>query len=388
MKSRRSIAWGIGASLLVALACSSKESSSVVGTSSGLVTVAGGGRIQTEDGIILEVPPDAVTQDVRVTLARLDSSSTGDPSIFTGVRFEPDGLALRKAATLTLPLPLGLSLSSPPLELIFAGSDPRQAVESGLVADVSGGKNAVLRIWHFSGNSCAVNCHGGTREFLTKQLAERGIELTNCVKARYPNSLPANCGDLHSDESVQAILGTFFDELPSCCDDGQDVSEAQLQQLRDAVASGRNVVVGYAAGLFGARTGPNGFYPAMNHTATAELVNGELMLRNTVVIPKAGGDDVLRLLGGTNVVHWPLARLNEFRRLRAAEGLEIAACGTPGCLGSDKGGPYAPLAARPVPWSAVRLFVERATPPSSAACTLLDAGAPATDAGPPPVTHP
>lgn len=372
MRSKRTVGWVIGGGFVVALACSSTETP-VSSSSTGLITVANGGVIRTADGIVLEVPPDAVTQDVEVTVTRVDAAATSDPSVFIGARFEPDGLVLRKAAKLTLPLTN--PTTSPPLELVFAGSDPREAVESGLVADVSDGKNAVLSIWHFSGNSCAVNCHGGTREFLTKQLAARGLDLTACVTAKYPNSLPAHCEDLHSDESAQAILGTFFDELPSCCDEGQEVSEAQLEQLRAAVAQGRNVVVGFARTAFGSRGGPNNFYPAMNHTATVELVNGVPMLRNSVVIPRNGGAKILEKLGGTNVVYWPLADLNGFRRLKAGVGLELATCGTPGCLGNDQGGPFTPLAVRPVPWSAVRLFVERATPPSASSCKPADAGA-------------
>ncbi len=367
----RSLVTWIGV-LLVALSCSSEKSSGPdLSPAKGLISATGGGTIRTASGIVLEVPPGAVSQDVEVTVFPLDAAgATATPSFVQGVRFEPEGLALKKAATVRLPL--SAATSAPPLELVFNGSDPNRAIASGNVADLSSdGLTATLSVWHFSGAICASNCHGGTREFLTPKLGAHGSDLTACVTERYPDSLPAHCEDLHSDESIQAILDTFFDEVPSCCDEGQDVSAAQLQSLADAVNRGRNVVVAFNRGAFPPRNGRHGFYPVMNHTASVEIVGGVPKLRNTVVIPKAQGSEILAKLGGTNLVYWPLAELNAFRKLRAAEGLEIFACNDPGCLGNDRGGPYAPLAERPFPWSAVRLYVERDQP----TCASADAGA-------------
>lgn len=375
--SRIVLAW-IGL-LVVAISCSSEETTpdEDLTPARGLVTAANGGTIRTPSGIVLEVPPGAVAADVEVTVFPLDTArATATPSFVQGARFEPDGLALKKAATLTLPLKV--AATTPPLELVFNGNDPNRAIASGDVAELSAdGRAATLRVWHFSGAICATNCHGGTREFLTPKLSARGTDLTKCVTARYPESLPARCEDLHSDESIQAILDTFFDEVSGCCDEGQDISASQIQAIVDAVNRGRNVVVAFNKRAFPPRSGKHGFYPFMAHTATIEIVGGVPKLRNTVVVPTAQGSEVLAKLGGTNLVYWPLADINAFRRLKAAEGLEIAACNSPGCLGNDRGGPYAPLAERPEPpWSAVRLYVEREKP----TCTSDDAG---TDAGKP-----
>ena len=382
VRARRAASAVCAMGIMVACASTGDSSAPTDAPATGMISAREGGTIRTQGGIVLEVPPGAVPNDTSVTVTPIDARASGDAAIVAGARFEPDGLELLAPATLRLPFTS--NGTNPPIELVFRGSDARNAMASGIVADVSSRTHAVLSIWHFSGNICARNCHGGTREFLTARLAAKGLDLTACVTSKYPSDLlPAKCEDIHSDQSVQAILGTFFEEqTPSCCDAGQDVPSAQLAQLAQLAASGRNVVIAFQAGGFGTRGGDHGFYPSMNHTATIEIVGGVPMLRNTVVVPTQGGVDILALLGGTNLTYWPLAELNRFRTLHSGEALEIAACKDlpeaerPGCLSAPHG-PFHPLAVRPIPWSAVRIFVERE---KALDCTSRDAGPDASDA--------
>jgi len=358
-----------------------KDADTPPDATSGLISVAAGGVVRTPAGITLEVPPGAVSRDVEVTIASLQAAAL-DPGWGAGVRLEPSGLRFSKPATLTIPLSRAAAPDRLPGHLEFLGSDPASAYQNGLAASLSADRRSVtIKISHFSGAICAANCHAGTREFLTKAFAARGLDarqMQECIGRKFPGAtLPEACDWLDPPE-VQLILDTFFDQIDfNEYTAGVDVGPGVVERLAMMAASGRNVVFAFSEGGLQRRSGPRNLYPDIDHTATVELRDGQWQIRNTAKV----GSAVLRALGGTNLAWWPLDDLNGFRKLLQGVGVEVQACGKPGCLARDYEGDesnpsdriYAPLEERKVPWSAVRIYVEKTD--AIAACRT-DAGAP------------
>lgn len=342
-----------------------------------------GGTIQTSNGLSLDIPQGALASTTTITLTPLSPSQLAAPGTIAGVRLEPDGLQFKVAATLKVPLPEAFPLQSPPAELEFK-TDPANAYPTGRTVELSpDGKTAIFKVTHFSGRICASNCHAGTREYLRAKFAERGCcgaEMDRLVTAKFPTvKLPTSC-DMLGETAVQAMLDTYFDDVAGF-DADDAIPSNVVPSLIAHLNSGRNVVIAFKQNVFGQREA-NGFYRAVAHTAAIEMHNGEYQIRNAVV----AGPQVLAALGGTNLAWWPLKDLDGFRKAYQGVGVEMQACGKPGCLGPDgidPGDPkyiYLPLSTRMVPWNALRIYVEKSSHACSgrdlkpAACTSTDGG--------------
>ncbi len=359
--------------------------------------VAVDGAVLTSGGITAEIPPGALPEDMTVALIRVRAAAAeGEP--LGAARFEPEGTVLLKPITLRFPLPADWNGDETPIVFEFMGNDPDNAVETGAYARVTGTAGhyvAEVLISHFSGAICAQNCHAGTMRFALERFAARGCSRDSIlagVRRGYPD-VPVSdeeCG-IRSVETIQAFLDTYFDDIGGY-NAGQPVPGALLGQINDYVREGRQVVLAFKPGQWGARSGTNHFYPTdvrdYSHTAALELVDGEVQIRNTLA---TDNPQLIQALGGENLVHYPVDGLNDFRNLPAGVAVEIAACGEPGCLsdasknylglhiypplggvsyaGGEWSNPWdyynkfkswwSGIPPRSVPWSAVRIYVEK-----------------------------
>lgn len=329
------------------------------------ISSATGGSLSTARGAVLEVPPGALPADTEIALTEFDATALAgvDETFIAGVRLEPEGLTFSTPATLRVPLPAPWPEGTDPIELVFKGGDPSNAVETGMTVALSDDRQtAIFEVTHFSGRICANQCHAGVREYITAQFAARGCtrdEWKVRVLGKYPGlELRDTCESITTNE-LGGMLDSFFDEVGSGWNAGQDVPAETLTQLATWAEQGRNVVILFNNDANGPRGGAHQFYWAA-HSCVLEKKDGTWQMRH-VFIPRSQA--FMNQIGGTNIFWWPLADLNNFRNQKSGVGLEVYYCGTPGCFGSDDPEdllkPYDPLEKRVVPWDAVRIFVER-----------------------------
>ncbi len=321
-----------------------------------------GGSLKASNGLEFVVPAGALAAKTSLTLTQLDAKSFTDGTAVAGVLMEPSGLQFAQPATLTVPLPEAWPADATAVELEFK-TTAAGAYETGRELQLSADRRkATFEVRHFSGKICAKNCHAGTREFLRARFRERGCcadETNRLVKAKFPTVPQGASCEYVDEQSIQAVLDTFFDDIGGW-DEGQDVPSATLAQMVSAANEGRQVAIAFKQTAFGSREGTHHFYSRVAHTTVLEFKDGEWKIRNAVV----AGNDVLKALGGTNLAWWPLADLNGFRKARQGVAVEVQACGKPGCLGpvgidpGDPAYPYLPLDTRAIPWGAVRIYVE------------------------------
>jgi hypothetical protein len=259
-------------------------------------------------------------------------------------------------------------------------------------------------ISHFSGVVCAKNCHAGTIRHVLDQLQARGCNrdsLLAVVRRQYSGvDVPQDdCGE-RGVETVQAFLDTYFEDVAGF-NDGQNVPDTLVQRITGYASEGRHVVLAFKRDVWGQRGGTNHFYPTSaleySHTAALEVHNGQVQIRNTLATDDTA---LIRALGGQNVVWYPANKLNDFRRLPQGVAAELQVGGEPNCLSDPSKNPYgiAPyqpidgvsywgrawsdpwtyllqnqgswsgIAPRGIPWTAVRIYVERPDGPQARLC--------------------
>jgi hypothetical protein len=369
--------------------------------------VAAEGAVLIAAGISAEIPPGALPEDMTVALIPVRADAAEGEAL-GAARFEPEGTVLLKPITLRFPLPADWNGDETPIVFEFMGNDPEDAVETGAYARVTGSAGhyvAEVLVSHFSGAICAQNCHAGTMRFALERFVARGCSrdsLLAGVRRGYPD-VPVSdeeCGE-RSVETVQAFLDTYFDDIGGF-NAGQPVPGELLTQMSDFVREGREVVLAFKPGQWGSRGAPHDFYPTevreYSHTAALELVDGEVQIRNTLA---TDNPRLIQALGGENLVHYPVDGLNEFRNMPTGVAVELAACGEPDCLSdasrnalgiemyppiggvSYSGGEWSNpwdyvdrfkswwsgVPPRGIPWSAVRIYVEKPEGLPAGACT-------------------
>ncbi|TWT46266.1 hypothetical protein RAS1_27180 [Phycisphaerae bacterium RAS1] len=328
------------------------------------ISAAAGGKVSTASGYSLDIPAGALAADQEITLAPLGARELAelDESFLAGVTLEPDGLEFSTPAELRVPLPEPWPEGSEPIELVFKGSDPTAASETGLTVELSADRRtAIFRVTHFSGRICANQCHAGVREYLAAQYNAKGCprsEWSKRVVGKYPGLvLRETCESITTDD-LNSMLDSFFDEVGAYAP-GQDVPEDVMAKLVEYGEAGRNVVIIFATSAM-ARGGDRMFPGGVAHSCLIEKKDGIWQMRHVFIF---NNDKFLAHIGGTNLFHHPLSDLNNFRRQKSGVGVELAFCGTPGCFGSDDPEdllkPYDPLEKRVVPWGGCRIFVER-----------------------------
>ncbi len=352
-----------------------------------------GGTITTPNGTSLEIPPNALPVDTEVTVQPFRDASLGS-SFIGGVRFEPEGVELLVPAVCRIPLHWAWDGNEEPLLYQFFGHDPSKFIYSGKYATLIGTPGAYLaeaEVTHFSGPMLARNCHAGTWQYVMASFRGRGCSHEEAMEVirnytdkdgkkpfkntKLPDSSTAYCpasieANKSGEETMQAFMKTYFHEVNSY-NQGEDIADINklLEYVRDG-ENGRNVVIAFTRDQWAERS--DGLLKHVMHTATLELHNGQVKLRNSVSAP----DDIVDALidkNGDNVLWYPKEgeltadALNQFRQARTAEALETELCGQPGCLedksrnnlGIDR---YKnmPLRNRTRPWTAMKIYVEYA----------------------------
>lgn len=377
----------------------------LAGADSSYVMAADGDTLTTATGIVLAIGPGALPLDTMVAV--IPVSATDNDGLFLGAaRMEPDGLILDSAVLVRIPLPSDWDPEDTPLVYEFKGNNPRRAVPSAAWARVvgtPGAYQAEILTSHFSGVVCARNCHAGTIRHVLKTLSDRGCDADSVLaraRSRFPGvNIPDDGCGARNPETVQAFLDTHFEDRGGF-NAGQPVPANILAELAAYAQAGRQVVLAFKPGQWGARQGTNNFYPTAEidyaHTAALEVRNGQVMIRNTLATQD---QSLITALGGENTVWYPVAQLNEFRNLPQGVAAELQVCGQPDCLSDPTKNqfgiaPFHPVAGqsyigrawsdpwtyifsegswsgippRGVPWTAVRIYVERLDGPLADLC--------------------
>lgn len=373
-----------------------------------------GGEITAPNGLSLSIPSMAIPIDTVVSITQYAMDEKSDIYV-AAVSFEPQNLFLLDTANLIIPLE-GDFEGTTHLEIHeFTGDDPGYAMESGRYARVyeeGGTYYAKAAIYHFSGTAFSRVCHAGTIKQIVQDFTARGCK-EDTIYARVGRKFPGvNINKQNKENAtpveVQALLDTYFDDIGGW-DKDEDVPSAILNKISDYTLAGRKVVLAFAPEKWGSRSGTYGFYNTSvsyyRHTAILATDNtGQVQIRNTCSL----GEKVRKILGGGEIVaNYPLAKLNEFRKLKQGVALEIAKCGEPGCL-SDKtknsyganfmppleeaswrtwsgltqklsdaytqamSSGFTPPKPRDVPWPSVRIYVEKAGGPPNDPCELKE----------------
>ncbi len=375
------------------------------GGATAFVVSDDGGTLTTTGGITLTVDPGALPGDTSVGLIPV-SVTESDDRFIAGARMEPDGLVLDSPLVVRFPLPSDWDADDTPVVYEFKGDDPSDAVETGAYARVTGSPGAYFAevlVSHFSGTVCAKNCHAGTMRRVLENFAARGCDSDSVlerVRSRYSGvSMPRDgCGG-RGVETVQAFLDTYFEDRGGF-NAGNPVPGNILAELAGYAQSGRQVVLAFKPGTWGNRGGAHNFYPTSEteyaHTAPLEVKNGVVQIHNTLA---TGNQKLINALGGENVVRYPLDQLNEFRDLPQGVAVERSLGLNPGDLSdptknsygldiyhpvegqsywgrawSDpwtyllSEGKWSGIPPRSIPWTAVRIYVERLDGPQSELC--------------------
>ncbi|MFZ5572304.1 MAG: hypothetical protein ACOZF0_18040 [Thermodesulfobacteriota bacterium] len=349
-----------------------------------------GGTITLENGASVTIPPDALPGDTTITVTPVQVTSLGDEFVI-GLRFEPDGLDLKLPAVCRFPLPSTWDGDEAPQVYEFSGNDPGNYCYTGKYAAVSGQKGshvAETTVSHFSGAVLAKNCHTGTWQYMLESFRARGCTNENVIdsirnhedeagKKPFENlALPDESTNYSlteidgSEKVIQAFAGTFFQEICSY-NEGEDIADINklLEYARD-LENGRKVLLAFTDGDWEQRS--DGFFNHYKHTASLELHNGQVKIRNSV----SASDDIIQALktkNGGNVFWYPkegeltAEALRQFRDAKPFEALEDELCGAPGCLNDPAQNPYgiqlsATLEQRTKmkpPWTAVKIYVEK-----------------------------
>ncbi len=375
------------------------------GGATAMIVADEGGALMTTGGITLTVEPGALPGDTTVALIPV-SVIEADDQFIAGARMEPDGLVLDSPLVVRFPLPSDWHADDTPLVYEFKGYDPANAVATGAYARVTGAPGAYFAevlVSHFSGTVCARNCHAGTIRQVLQNFTARGCDsdsILGRVRSKYSgvNVPPDGCG-ARGVETVQAFLDTYFEDRGGF-NAGSPVPGNLLAELAGYAQSGRQVVLAFKPGTWGSRSSPHNFLPTSEmeyaHTAPLEVKNGVVQIRNTLA---TGNTKLINALGGENVVRYPLDKLNEFRDLPQGVATELALGLDPGDLSDPKRNPYgldiyhpiegqsywgrawsdpwtylfsegkwSGIPPRSIPWTAVRIYVERLDGPQSELC--------------------
>jgi hypothetical protein len=375
------------------------------GGATAFVVSDDGGTLTTTGGITLTVDPGALPGDTSVGLIPV-SVTESDDRFIAGARMEPDGLVLDSPLVVRFPLPSDWDADDTPVVYEFKGDDPSDAVETGAYARVTGSPGAYFAevlVSHFSGTVCAKNCHAGTIRHVLEKFEERGCDRDSVlarVRGKYNGvNVPRDGCEKRGVETVQAFLDTYFEDRGGF-NAGNPVPGNLLAELAGYAQSGRQVVLAFKPGTWGSRSGPNNFYPTSvteyAHTAPLVVKNGVVQIRNTLA---TGNQKLINALGGENVVRYPLDQVNEFRGLQQGVAVEQSLGLNPGDLSDPSKNPYgldiyhpiegqsywgrawsdpwtyllsegkwSGVPPRSIPWTAVRIYVERLDGPQSELC--------------------
>ena len=344
---------------------------SILESSTAYIEADVGGTITTSGGITLTIPPSALPADTNVIVQKLSVSFEPEKNI-TVVRFYPKDLMLLDEVTLKIPLTDELSNEEEFEVHEFTGDNPDYSVHVDNFASISqslGTYYASISIVHFSGYIFAKNCHSGTFTQVYNDYISRGCNKDSifaAVNRRYPDvNVSEGCLGYTARPQIRGFLNTFFNEVGSWSG-GTDISEKDMSKIKQYALDGQKVVIAF---------GKKSAYE-FKHTAILEVDNtGVIQIRNTCVVGKEVRDE---LGGGEVVSNYPFDDLNEFRQLKSGVALELALCGSPGCLSDATKNKFGkvlikqPLEARQSgTWGSAKIYVEKTPASSENPCNYL-----------------
>jgi len=374
--------------LCLLLTCCEKNGSSgpsitVVESASGDISASLGGYISTESGVSLYIPPMALSADTRITVEKLLVTSDMPKEYLAIVRCSPAGLELELEATLTIPVEdeaiatwqekSTAGTSQDEFDVLSFLTDPGYAIHDDYIflssGFTSGEHQAVISTGKcLGGKIVSVNCHAGTMKRILTNFKDRG-----CLTEEFISQINAEVSGAEitektlenaSADEIKALLNTYFDEHSSYLK-GKDITPDEITKLKEFAQAGRKVVF-----MFGPNSGGECI-----HTAVLEFVDGKAIVRNTCNV----GKRIIEAIKQSNlntptgpylseevIYDHDLDDINTFRTTRPEIGVELALCGSPGCLGQTDNlfhvALYPPLDKRTVtaiPWAGMKVYVEK-----------------------------
>lgn len=364
---------------------------------------AGDGAVIEGSGYRVEIPPDALSEDTEITAVSVPAQNTSTEQILGGISFGPSGLTLDKPAIIEVPIELPADWE--PGELVpvyeFPSDDPSLAVWNGYYAEITAQDGKYIAsgpVFHFSGSIFVRNCHSGTMEYVLNKFKNNGCDPDTAfarIKEKYPDLGNISIGtEKVADRDIQRLLGTFFEEKYTY-NRGSDVPANVISELAQLTEDGSLVVVAFTAESW-PNKGSDGLYPFVPHTAVLEMKGGKVQVRNSANIRP--NKELIKAMGGTNLVYYDWDKINEFRELQAGVGVELTCGVKPGDLSAPDMNPhgldvYNPLNGkdwsqiawedpmafissildrnwsnisgippRPRPWTAITIYVLKASP--------------------------
>ena len=350
--------------LLFLIQCDDKKSPTepTIEPTVKIISSATGGSITTENGISLQLPAGALVQDTEIKLTPIDGTKMHE-WCFSAVQLEPDGLILEKAATLSFPLPSDWPRDHQPLIYASFGSDPSDYFDTGVCAEIDktgGSLFAQTEIYHFSDYGPIYNCHKGTLVFLLNSFEEKGCD-SNTAWQHVTDKFPNVNTDIVSNprtgtEKLQAFLGTYFKNEAGFNKD-ESVSSKWSDILNYIKNQNKHVVVVFKRDLWG-EPDDRGFYQGIAHSATLEIKNGRIKLRNSI----SAGENVVNAVinkYGENVIWFPeedrditAQDLDNFRNMKSYVAVESVLPDRPDLFSN-----LPDVSQRVRSWTAVRFYV-------------------------------
>jgi len=333
-------------SALVLTHCSKSDSTG--DAASQLILAAEGGTIQTEEGIMLVIPPGALEVDTEIRLQPV-SGNAFDAFGISGVQLEPDGLNFLAEATLRIPLPADWNADEPPAIYYAEGdrtSDFFLTRDAAVVEGTPGNYYGVFGIGHFSAWGLARNCHAGTMKYLNEDFRIAGCtleQMTLEVREEWGSQFRVDPYDYNGDPEefslgdvpLQCFLDVYFRKERSFTV-GEVVTDSYLESLRNLIQNeGKRIVLGF--NKLWKDDNADGIYEGFAHSAALEMVNGELKLRQSVSVNERVIEKVLDHLND-NLIYYPVdgeltaELLNTYRQSKSGVLLEEAVCGSVNCL--------------------------------------------------------
>lgn len=113
----------------------------------GAVIDSRGGRVQAE-GVVIDVPPGAVTSEVHITVTKLENANVGAPGTVVGPAFllRPEGAQFARPVDVTLPLDRTFSVT----ESVWIATAPNGTRDFRLFAGRKNGGTVTSSTTHFS----------------------------------------------------------------------------------------------------------------------------------------------------------------------------------------------------------------------------------------------
>ncbi len=331
-----------------------RSQSDIIGTSGGIIET---------DGFLLNIPQGALSEDTEITLTPFFGGEMHNDCI-SAINLEPNGLFFEKPVELRMPLPTDWPEDHHPLVFVSFSSEPDEYFNTGISADIFStidGAFAQTDILHFSNYGTVGNCHKGTLVFLANNFEKRDCDSSSIwqkVNDKFPDvETDFKNKTSYSHNAIQAFLGTYFKDMGGF-NKGQS-SNPKWNEIVDYVKTqNKRVVVTFAKDNLGTKDS-KGFFNFVPHSATIEIKDGKLKLRNSV----EAKEPILNALtekNGDNVMWYPegdaeltAENLDLFRNMKTFEALENS-LGEYNSLFSH----LPPISKRTTqPWTAVEFYV-------------------------------